>query len=568
MRPCKLVRVSTGQSEQEILLTDMTTIGRQPTNTLQIVDRLVSKEHAVIQRRPGSNVFLLADLDSRNGTYCNDRLVESTLALRHGDILRIGSTSWQFVAAEEAPPAAPPQQPPSAKAQTGTPFGMIPPPPTTPAQPAFETPSDDFSDASIHATMRVDLAADFMPADLVLDERVLRADYEKLRLAYTLSRDLHAAMDVDTLLDILLKRIFEWLQIDRGVVLLVDDKKPGDPADHLVQAAMRIRPGAPISADEKEVKVPRSIIKQVLLQREAVLSTDARLDARFGNAQSVVLQGIKSSMTVPLLTQDRTLGILHVDSLISSGLYTEKDLAVLVAVSRQASISIDNVLLQRRVLEEAALRSSLSRMLSPNLVDRIVAGDLAIEKGGATKRVTVMFADIRGFTSLTERLAPADMVALMNEYFERVSNIIFAHDGTLDKYIGDAVMALWGAPLGTDDDEALAVKAAYEMQLAVRDFNRERMLAGDEQIGVGIGIATAQVIAGYVGSSRTMSYTVFGRGVNLAARLCSAAKAGEVVLAPSTHDAVEHLVLAEEMEEMRLKGMADPVRPWRLRRMR
>ena len=557
MRPCKLVRVSTGNSEQEILLADITTIGRQPTNTLQIVDRLVSKEHAVIQRRVGSTTYLLSDLDSRNGTYCNDRLVENTQALRHGDVVRIGSTSWRFVSPDE--PLSPPPAPAPAVAPS-PPLGFAAPPP--------EAPNDDLGAASIHATMRVDLAADFMRADLVLDDRVLRADYEKLRLAYTLSRDLHAANDVDTLLDILLKRIFEWLQIDRGVVLLVDDKKPGDPADRLVQAAMRIRPGAPIGPDEKEVRVPRSIINHVLLKREAVLSTDARLDARFGNAQSVVLQGIKSSMTVPLLTQDRTLGILHVDSLISSGLYTEKDLAVLVAVSRQASISIDNVLLQRRVLEEAALRSSLSRMLSPNLVDRIVAGDLAIEKGGAVKRVTVMFADIRGFTALTERLAPADMVALMNEYFERVSNIIFAHDGTLDKYIGDAVMALWGAPLGTDDDEALAVRTAYEMQLAVREFNRERAIAGHEQIGIGIGIATAQVIAGYVGSSRTMSYTVFGRGVNLAARLCAAATAGEVVMAPSTYEAVRNVVVADEMDEMRLKGMADPVRPWRLRRMK
>jgi adenylate cyclase len=203
-------------------------------------------------------------------------------------------------------------------------------------------------------------------------------------------------------------------------------------------------------------------------------------------------------------------------------------------------------------------------MLSPNLVDRIVAGDLAIEKGGAQKRVTVLFADIRGFTSLTEQLAPSDMVALMNEYFERVSNVVFANDGTLDKYIGDAVMALWGAPLGTDDDELRAVRAAAEIQAVVREFNRERAELGLEQIGVGVGIATAQVIAGYVGSSQTMSYTVFGRGVNLASRLCSAAKPGEVLIAPTTMQAVAPWVVAEPVDEMKLKGMADPVAPFRL----
>lgn len=541
MGPSKLVRISSGNAQQEILLSDMTTVGRQPTNTLQIVDRLVSKEHAVIARRPGSTVFLLSDLDSRNGTYCNDRLVESTVALRHDDIVRIGSTTWRFVAAEVDLTGPDTQQ--------------------------EITGIEEAASSSIHATMQIDLVRDFARADLVLDDRMLRADYEKLRLAYTLSGDLHAASDIDELLDRLLTRIFEWLPVDRGVVLLVDEKAEGDTVDKLRQAKLRFRAGAALSAEDKDVRVPRSILKQVLGRREAVLSTDARLDARFNNAQSVVLQGIRSSMTVPLLTNDRTLGVLHVDSLISSGLFAEKDLAVLAAVSRQASISIDNVLLQRRVLEEAALRSSLSRMLSPNLVERIVSGDLVIEKGGAVKRVTVMFVDIRGFTSLTERLPPAEMVAMMNEYFERVSTLVFKHDGTLDKYIGDAVMALWGAPLGSDDDELQAVRAAYEMQASVRDFNRERAMADLEQIGIGIGIATAQVIAGYVGSSQTMSYTVFGRGVNLAARLCSAAKAGEVVLAPSTVQAIESLVHVEEMDEMKLKGMADPVRPYRLVRM-
>lgn len=548
MGPSKLVRISSGNAQQEILLSDMTTIGRQPTNTLQIVDRLVSKEHAIIARRPGSTVFLLSDLDSRNGTYCNDRLVESTVALRHGDMVRIGSTTWRFVSSE----------------------GELSEPDTMQESPHLEEPSP----ASIHATMQIDLAHDFARADLVLDDRMLRADYEKLRLAFTLSGDLHAADNIDDLLDTLLMRIFEWLPVDRGVVLLVDEKmveKKGEDrletVDRLRQAKLRFRAGAALSAEDKDVRVPRSILKQVLGRREAVLSTDARLDARFNNAQSVVLQGIRSSMTVPLLTNDRTLGVLHVDSLISSGLFAEKDLAVLAAVSRQASISIDNVLLQRRVLEEAALRSSLSRMLSPNLVERIVSGDLAIEKGGAVKRVTVMFADIRGFTSLTERLPPAEMVAMMNEYFERVSSLVFKFDGTLDKYIGDAVMALWGAPLGSDDDELQAVRAAYEMQASVRDFNRERAMAGLEQIGIGIGIATAQVIAGYVGSSQTMSYTVFGRGVNLAARLCSAAKAGEVLLAPTTVQAIQRFVHVEDMDEMKLKGMADPVKPYRLVRM-
>lgn len=539
MPVCKLVRISTGTGQQDVVLGESVTIGRQPTNSLQIVDRLVSKEHATIQRRPGTTIYVLQDLGSRNGTFCNDVLVEGSISLRHNDEIRIGSTVWRFVAEE-----------------TGAGQAVAAPEP----EPVAEEPPP----ASIHATMQIDPVHDFQKADWILDDRMLRADYEKLRLAYLLSRELHAADDINDVLDKLLKRLFEWLAVDRGVVLMVDEKAAGDPAEQLRQAAVRIKERPGLTAEDKDIRVPRTILRHVITQREAVLSTDARLDARFGNAASVMLQGIRSSMTVPLLTSERLLGVLHVDSLLSSGLFAEKDLQVLAAVSRQASISIDNVLLQRRVREEAALRSSLSRMLSPNLVERIVSGDLAIEKGGAVKRVTVLFSDIRGFTSLTERTQPTDMVAMMNDYFERVSNVIFAHDGTLDKYIGDAVMALWGAPLGTENDVANAVKAAWGMQRAVDEFNAEREAEGLEPIAIGIGLATAQVIAGYVGSSQTMSYTVFGRGVNLAARLCSAAGKGDVLVAPSTWEAVEHLFEAEQLDEMKLKGMADPVRPWRI----
>ena len=438
MAASKLVRISSGATQQEVLLSDVTTIGRQPTNTLQIVDRLVSKEHAIIARRVGTSGFQITDLESRNGTYVNDRLVDASQDLADGDVVRIGSTIWRF----ESPPALA-------------------------IEPDTMQEIAGVEDAApIHATMQIDLAHDFARADLVFDDKMLRADYEKLRLAYTLSGDLHAAKDIEELLARLLNRVFEWLPVDRGVVLLADDKGGEDPdavVNRLQQAIVRVKPGVVLSGDDAELKVPRSILKHVVSRREAVLSTDARLDARFNNAQSVVLQGIRSSMTVPLLTADRTLGVLHVDSLLSSGLFTDKDLQVLAAVSRQASISIDNVLLQRRVIEEAKLRGSLSRMLSPNLVDRIVAGDLAIEKGGAQKRVTVMFADIRGFTSLTERLAPSDMVALMNEYFERVAGTVFKFEGTLDKYIGDAVMAVWGAPLAHEDDAERAVRAALDL---------------------------------------------------------------------------------------------------------
>ena len=339
--------------------------------------------------------------------------------------------------------------------------------------------------------------------------------------------------------------------------------KTTEDGENLVSMAVRIRPGVGWEENKREVKVPSSILKQAVGRREAVLSTDARMDARFGHAHSVVLQGIRSSMTTPLVTNDGVIGVLHVDSLISTGLFTEKDLSVLGAVGRQAAISIDNVLMQRRIKEETTARESLSRMLSPNLVDQIVAGDLPMEKGGSLSKVTVLFADVRGFTNLTELTPPTEMVAMMNDYFERVTNTVFEYNGTLDKYIGDAVMALWGAPLATDQDEIQCVRAAVEMQASVDEFNQQRAAAGKVPIGVGIGIATGTLIAGYMGSTRTLSYTVLGRSVNLSARLCGMAAPGEVLLSPATMVDVKDEIEAIEMESIKLKGIQKPVSPLR-----
>ena len=535
----RLVRVGAGAGEQIIELGDVTTVGRQPTNTLQIVDRLVSKEHAVISRRPNTNIFVLRDLDSRNGTYCNDVLVESANVLKNGDLVRIGSTCWRFEGGEEEKPAEP-----------------LPPP-----------PQEEEPPASIHATMQLDLLRDFAPVDLVADERTLRNDYEKLRLAYTLSGDMAGQTNLDIMLDKILKRIFEWLPVDRGIIMLAaedTEPDPDDPRANLEEAAVRIRPGVGWEEHQTHVQVPRSLLNQALGQREAVLSTDARMDARFGQAHSVVLQGIRSSMTVPLMASDRLIGVLHVDSLISTGLFTEKDLSVLGAIARQASISIDNILMQRRIEKETSTRESLSRMLSPNLVDQIVGGELEVVKGGELRRCTVLFADVRGFTNLTERTPPTEMVGLMNAYFEKVTQVIFANNGTLDKYIGDAVMALFGAPIASGEDEWNAVRAAWQMQEQINAFNVEREEEGKEPIGVGIGIATGQLIAGYMGSSQTLSYTVLGRSVNLSARLCGMAPPGKVLVGPITFECVEERATGEQLDPIKLKGITDPVSPYEI----
>ncbi|MEJ7712281.1 MAG: adenylate/guanylate cyclase domain-containing protein [Pyrinomonadaceae bacterium] len=151
--------------------------------------------------------------------------------------------------------------------------------------------------------------------------------------------------------------------------------------------------------------------------------------------------------------------------------------------------------------------------------------------------ITVLFADIRGFTRLAEHAKPELVVQLLNRYFTAMTEIIFAHDGTLDKYLGDGLMALFGAPQATPQDAANAVAAAVQMQRRMIAFNEELQTEGIEQIKIGIGLHTGEATVGYIGSERRSEYTAIGDTVNLAARLESNSNGGQILLTEATAQA-------------------------------
>jgi adenylate cyclase len=144
--------------------------------------------------------------------------------------------------------------------------------------------------------------------------------------------------------------------------------------------------------------------------------------------------------------------------------------------------------------------------------------------------VTILFSDIRGFTSISEKLPAQEVVRMLNDYFELMVDILFEHNGILDKFIGDAIMGLWGAPVKRADDATNAVRAAVKMQRRVAEWNEERLGQGKEPIRIGVGLHTAQVVVGNMGSSKALSYTAIGDGVNLASRLCGMAREDMVVI--------------------------------------
>lgn len=509
--------------DRKVELTGVHRLGRHPQQDVQIMDRLVSKQHCMLER--GVDGWMIVDAGSRNGTFVNNKRLPDRHLLKTGDRVMIGATRITYEGDDE---------------ERGEVLDM----------------TESASAPLIQSIVDPSEALEFLPASMIEDEDMLRRDYEKLRFAYQLHREIALELDLDQLLGRVLEMIFAFLPVvDRALVLM---RRDGE----LYVAKKHVRPGI----GDQKVSVSSTIVNQVVSDKKAVLSNDAVVDDRFDGSQSIMLQGIRSAMAVPMLGNDsEVVGVLHVDSLKKIGAFTERDLNAVQGFAAQAAVSIENAFLVRKIEFEAANREKLARFLSPNLLTRVLQGELKIEKGGELREVTVLFSDIRRFTALAARHEPQVIVELLNRYFERMTEVVFDYDGTLDKFMGDGLMALWGAPLSRDDDVANAVQAALRMQSAMREFNVEAEGIIGEHIGIGVGIDRGRAVAGLMGSSRTMNFTVIGSHVNRAARLCSAARAGEVLVSESVFSEIPD-VPCEPTEPMNLKGFDKPVPVYRVLR--
>jgi adenylate cyclase len=271
-------------------------------------------------------------------------------------------------------------------------------------------------------------------------------------------------------------------------------------------------------------------------------------------------------MCSPLMAEgDRVLGLLYVDNLTSANSFSDEDLQFLVAFSGLAAVGIRNSLYAVQLQREAMVRSNFERYFAPNVAAEIVQQNEAVKLGGERRPLTILFSDIRGFTTLSESMPPEEIARLLTDYFSEMVEIVFEHGGTLDKFIGDAIMALWGAPIAHEDDPDRALGAAIAMQRAVVQLNAKWAETGRPPIGIGIGINFGEAFAGNIGSHRRLEYTVIGDAVNTAARLCKDAEAGEILVGTAFRAAVRGQELFEPAVEMSLRGKSAAVEVWRVR---
>jgi adenylate cyclase len=286
------------------------------------------------------------------------------------------------------------------------------------------------------------------------------------------------------------------------------------------------------------------------------MTTDAQSDERFAGGGSVVAMGIRSAMAAPLWHGDSVTGLIYVDTALKAAAFNQDDVDLLSALANHLAVAIEQSQLQQAVLTEELIRRRLERYHSPAVVERISKGVNSADDGlvADEREATVLFADLVGFTNLCEGMSPREVVELLNHYFSELTEVIFRHEGTVDKFIGDCIMAVFGAPIASEDHAQRACDAALEMRQALGQLNDA--LPGDIALRFRVGIHTGKVVAGDIGSVRRSDYTVLGATVNLAARIESAvALPDQIMISDITKEGLPESYLTKFAGDRELKGI-------------
>jgi adenylate cyclase len=274
--------------------------------------------------------------------------------------------------------------------------------------------------------------------------------------------------------------------------------------------------------------------------------------------------GIRSAIAAPLWRGDGVEGLICADTTLQTQAFDSFDLDLLSALGNQVAMAIEQSRLQQSVVDQQVARRRLERYHSPAVVERIRASAGAKETLVAEERdVTVVFADVVGFTSRCETMEPRAVAELLNRYFSKMTQVIFHHEGTLDKFIGDCLMAVFGAPIETPDHARRAAEAALEMRVALDQLNQP--LAEDERVQFRVGMHSGRVVAGDIGSVLRSDYTVLGSTVNLAARLeSSVASPGQIIVSETTLAGLGERYEVRFVGEHRPRGVSKTVRCYEL----
>lgn len=387
----------------------------------------------------------------------------------------------------------------------------------------------------------------------------LRRKAKMLELLYEMSKSIGTVFDLKEIFEKATDLIFRGTPADRVVALIADETVDGKILDYsLFPIAVRTRDETTDTLTSK-LTISRTITQKVMREKVAVLSQDAKTDDQFLGSDSIVSQGVRSTICAPLITESNVHGVLYADRLDPFATFSADHLEMISAVAAQTAVTVETVKAHKRLAREEVARANYSRFMPEVVVKQLLESPDSFRLGGVNQQVTVLFADIRGFTALSEKANPEKVVGLLNRYFSVMTDIIFEHGGTLDKYIGDGLMAIFGAPTAGEEDALNAVKAAVTMQKRLTQLNAELYAEGYGTVSIGIGLHTGEATIGYIGSNKRSEYTAIGDTVNLASRLESNASGGQILMSEATAAASGNLIPVNVRDPLTVKNRVQPV---------
>ena len=564
------ITVPNGESWEVDLAPDRSlTIGRAKDNDIILNDRRVSRKHARITRENG--VFMIVDGYIENGELVrsvNHVFVNGSPMLEKrllaGDTIVIGESKLVYVDDMPAPAVEPVRTLTPSRSRVSTDSAVRAEPTLTGA------PSPvDYDDKPLVQTQLLISANEIIArqSHLSVDTGVttreelidLRRKAKALELLYEMSKSLGTVFDLKEIFNKATDLIFRGTTADRVVALIADETLDGRILEYSLNPVAVCTRNENIEKMTERMTISRTITQKVMREKVALLSQDARTDAQFSGAESIVSQGVRSTICAPLITESQVHGVLYADRLDPFAAFTPDDLELISAVAAQTAVTVETVKAHKRLAREEVARANYSRFMPEYVVKQLLENPASFRLGGVNQTITVLFADIRGFTALSEKEKPEKVVGLLNRYFSAMSEIIFEHGGTLDKYIGDGLMALFGAPTASEEDALNAVKAAVTMQKRIASLNEELRAEGLGQISMGIGLHTGEATIGYIGSDKRSEYTAIGDTVNLASRLESNAAGGQILMTEATAAASGNRVPVNAKEPLTVKNRVQPV---------
>lgn len=522
---------------------DYMTLGRRDDNDIVIDDVFVSRLHIEVEKK--GNEYIIKDRKSRYGTFVNgDRVVEKQLS--YGDEIQIGNTIITFVD-EKTLDHIPERKTPSRRFGEGFDFAE-----------KIESIKKQLSKSA--AKKDVLRSLNELKTCIAQNQDKFTEAEKSKEIASTLcevGNIINFVFDLNVLLNLLMDLALKILQARRGFIILYDE----------VSKDLKIKVARNMGGElepSTTTGISQTIAWETYRTGQVIATEDATSDERFKTQESVINYAIGAVICAPLVAKKKgKIGAIYLDNPVTQKHFDQGAIEFMISFANQAAIAIENTQLYEKIKKEEKIKDRLQRFFSPTVVEKIMATEEGMALGGEARVATILFCDIRGYTSLAEKIDTLVAVEILNDFLSSMTDIVFIHEGTLDKYIGDCVMAIFGAPVAHDDDPLRAVKAALDMKRRVIDLKevwREKMkLAEVEAFEIGIGINTGEVIAGNIGNINRMEYTVVSRAVNLASRLENAAQPGQILISKSTYELTKDFMRMKKLPPVQLKNISEPV---------